>query len=268
MAAEQWRPDFFYIYLPHLDYAAQRNGPESVEADTAVAELDELIGQLAERMGAAYGEDLLWLVAGEYAITPVDHVAYPNRVLRQAGLLAVRQEADGERAWTWRRAGPGRWSITSSRTSSSPAATGQLAARVAEVFRREPGIAEVLLGDERGPLRIGPSAERRGGFDFPAAELAGVLLVAFRRSRAAVGADGRYSPQARLRPGGTLLRPATKGIPLDARRIKGSHGAPAVERGQRGVILASEPICLPGVVVADTDVFGVVLRHFGLKAAG
>ena len=30
---ERWQPDFFYIYLPHLDYAAQRAGPESAAAD-------------------------------------------------------------------------------------------------------------------------------------------------------------------------------------------------------------------------------------------
>ena len=30
IAARQWQPDFFYIYLPHLDYAAQRTGPDSV----------------------------------------------------------------------------------------------------------------------------------------------------------------------------------------------------------------------------------------------
>ena len=35
-------------------------------------------------------------MAGEYAITPVDHVSYPNRLLREAGLLAVREDDDGE----------------------------------------------------------------------------------------------------------------------------------------------------------------------------
>ena len=96
IAARQWQPDFFYIYLPHLDYAAQRTGPDSAAADAAVAELDEVIGRLASGMAEAYDDELLWLVAGEYAITPVDHVTYPNRVLREAGLLAVREADDGE----------------------------------------------------------------------------------------------------------------------------------------------------------------------------
>ena len=44
LAARQCQPDFFYIYLPQLDYAAQRTGPDSAAADTAVAELDERVG--------------------------------------------------------------------------------------------------------------------------------------------------------------------------------------------------------------------------------
>ena len=31
-AAEKYRPNFFYIYLPHLDYAAQKVGPDSPAA--------------------------------------------------------------------------------------------------------------------------------------------------------------------------------------------------------------------------------------------
>ena len=59
--------------------------------------------------------------------------------------------------------------------------------------------------------------------------------------------------------------PATKSIPLDATLIKGSHGAPAVDPSQRSVLLASDPTLLPGPSVADTDVFDIVLRHFGLQ---
>ena len=224
VAAEQWQPDFFYIYLPHLDYAAQRNGPESVEADTAVAELDEVIGQLAGRLGAAYGEELLWLVAGEYAITPVDHVAYPNRVLREAGLLAVRdprpasgcpaggEELDLEASRAW--------AMVDHQFSHVFVSGGDpaLAQRVAEVFRGQPGIAEVLLGEDLA--RYGLDHPRSGEVVLisRAAELAGVLLVAFRRPCAGVGPHGRYSPQARLRPGGTVLRPGVAGHPAWRRR--------------------------------------------------
>ena len=107
VAAERFRPHFFYLYLPHLDYAAQKTGPDSEQATSALAEMDEAIGRLADGFARAYGgADLLWLAASEYVITPVDHVTYPNRVLREAGLLQVDTRGDGEhldfansRAW-------------------------------------------------------------------------------------------------------------------------------------------------------------------------
>ena len=54
IAARRWQPDLFYIYLPSLDYAAQRTGPDSAAAQAAVAELDEVIGRLAAGMAEAY----------------------------------------------------------------------------------------------------------------------------------------------------------------------------------------------------------------------
>ena len=269
LAAERWQPDFFYIYLPHLDYSAQRNGPESVEADTAVAELDEVLGHLAAGMRQAYGADLLWLVAGEYTITPVDHVSYPNRLLREAGLLAVRDQADGEHLDL---EASHAWALADHQFShvflaGDEADLAARAVQVAELFRGQPGIAEVLVGTERS----------RYGLDHPRS--GEVVLISSSRSWQAYPwwlSDERAPQFARTvdihrKPGYDPLElyfdPATKGIPLDARRIKGSHGAPAVDRAQRTVILVSEPTHLPGPVLADTDVFGVIWRHFGLKAS-
>jgi hypothetical protein len=264
VAARQWQPDFFYIYLPSLDYAAQRTGPDSVAADAAVAELDEVIGKLAQGMTDAYDGDLLWLVAGEYAITPVDHVAYPNRVLREAGLLAVRQTDDGEQIdFQESRA----FALVDHQFSHVFVAEGdqRLAARVADVFRGQPGIGEVLVGTQLG--RYGLEHPRSGE----------VILISTPRSWQAYYwwlSDDRAPPLARTvdihrKPGYDPVElcfdPATRGIPLDATRIKGSHGAPALDHAQRSVLLASEPLVLPGPALKDTDVFGIVLKHFGLQ---
>src|SRR5688572_2597556 len=48
VAARRFRPNFFYIYLPHLDYAAQKSGPDSPAAVAAIGELDEAIGRLID----------------------------------------------------------------------------------------------------------------------------------------------------------------------------------------------------------------------------
>lgn len=264
IAAAEWQPDFFYIYLPHLDYAAQRNGPDSSEADLAIAELDEVIGKLADDMTNAYDEELLWIVAGEYAITPVDHVSYPNRVLREAGLLAVRETDDGEHLdFEHSQA----FAMVDHQFSHVFVANSdeRLAAQVADLFRGQPGIAEVLVGTQRG----------RYGLEHPRSGEA--ILISTPKSWQAYYwwlADDRAPKFARTvdihrKPGYDPVElcfdPATKSIPLDATRIKGSHGAPAVDHSQLSVLLASEPTLFSGPMAKDTDVFGIVLKHFGLR---
>jgi len=89
IAANRFRPRFYYIYLPHLDYAAQKFGPDSPQAVTSLKELDgtSTIGRLIDGLHDAGMHDVLWLAAGEYAITKVDGASFPNRRLREAGFL-------------------------------------------------------------------------------------------------------------------------------------------------------------------------------------
>ncbi|MCX7914881.1 MAG: alkaline phosphatase family protein [Verrucomicrobiae bacterium] len=86
---EKKRPDFMAVYLPHLDYAAQKYGPESSQARQALREVDRVAGRLLEL-------DAVRVVVSEYSLTPVRRVIYPNRLLRRAGLLRVREIAGKE----------------------------------------------------------------------------------------------------------------------------------------------------------------------------
>ncbi len=264
LATRQWRPDLFYIYLPHLDYAAQRNGPDSDAATAAVAELDAVVGRLVEGLREAYDENPLWLVAGEYAIAPVDHVTYPNRVLREAGLLAVREEDGCE---LLDPAGSRAWALVDHQFSHVFVADAdeEVARRVAELFAGHEGIAEVLVGDARGRYHLDHA---RSGE---------VVLISTPQSWQAYywwDDDGRAPAFARTvdihrKPGYDPVElhfdPATKSIPLDTALVQGSHGAPAEDESQRTVLLASEPTRFPKEIMADTDVFGVVLQHFGIE---
>jgi hypothetical protein len=56
--------------------------------------------------------------------------------------------------------------------------------------------------------------------------------------------------------------PVAKGIPLDATLVKGSHGAPAVDANQQGVVLTSAGGVLGGDPTHDTDIARCVLRQF------
>jgi predicted AlkP superfamily pyrophosphatase or phosphodiesterase len=263
-AAERWRPDFFYVYVPHLDYAAQRSGPESAAAGEAVGQLDDLLERLLGGFRQAYDAEPIWLVAGEYAITPVEHVSYPNRVLREAGLLAVREEEDGEHLDP---AASRAWAMVDHQFShvfidpDDPA----LAGKVADVFRREPGIAEVLVGEQLA--RYGLDHERSGE----------VVLVSEPESWQAYywwTSDDRAPAFARTvdihrKPGYDPVElhfdRATRSIPLDATLVQGSHGAPAVDAAQRSVIGSSRRGVLgQRARMVDTDVFDVVMRQLGV----
>ncbi len=266
-AARRWRPSFFYIYLPHLDYAAQRSGPDSAAAEAAVQELDAAIARLAAGLHEAYCR-LVWLAAGEYAITPVKHVSYPNRLLREAGLLAVREADDGEHLDFARSRA---WAMVDHQLAHVYVADGdpQTIARVAEVFQGQPGIAAVLVGSELA----------RFGLDHPRS--GEVLLISQPDSWLAYywwQSDDRAPAFARTvdihrKPGydpvELFFDVASKSIPLDAMLVKGSHGAPVANPDQRTVLVASQPLLAPsGGLLRDVDVFDIVLRHFGIELLG
>ena len=262
-AARQWQPKFFYIYLPHLDFAAQRSGPESVAADAAIDELDTIIGKLENDFNEAYDEELLWLAVGEYVINRVNHVVYPNRVLREAGLLAVREQEDGEHLdFAASRA----FALADHQFSHIYISDGsdETAVEVAKLFQGRPGIAEALVGAQRSRYALDhPRSGEVILISTPDSWQAYYWwLAADRAPRFARTVDIHRKPG--YDPVELFFDPAGKSIPLDASLVKGSHGAPAAERSRRSVILASEPVMFPGPPVADTDVFGIVMKHFGI----
>ena len=266
LAAGEYRPDFFYIYLPHLDYAAQRSGPDSPAALEALAELDTQIEKLAAGIPQAYQRDPQWLIAGEYAITPVEQVTYPNRLLREAGLLEVRPEEDGEHLDLVKSRA---WALVDHQFSHVfvAGADPKVIDRVVDLFTGRPGIAEVLWGDQLA----------RYDLDHPRS--GEVVLVSTPDSWQAFYwwlSDDRAPGYARTvdihrKPGydpvELYIDPPTKSIPLDATLVKGSHGAPALDRSQHTVLMSSRPGVFPGTTVADTDVFEIVLKAFGLGAS-
>ena len=263
LAAQKYRPNFFYIYLPHLDYAAQKAGPDSDAARKSLGELDAEIGKLVEGMEAAYSEAPLWLMAGEYAIAAVDSVSFPNRVLRKAGLLAVREADDGEHLDFASKA----WALVDHQFSHVFVQGGEakIIKRVANLFKKQPGISEVLTGDKLGKY----------GLDHPRS--GDVVLVSEPNSWQAYywWEDDAQAPgfartvDIHRKPGydpvELFFDPKTKGIPLDATLVRGSHGAPVKSSAQQSVLLCSEPGVFVGGQAADVDVAGIVLRQFEIE---
>ncbi len=281
-AAKKFTPNFFYIYLPHLDYAAQSHGPDSDKAMKALGELDETIGRLVDGFSEAYdglprpskpGDDglgrpsysgALWLVASEYTITPVDHVAYPNRILRAAGLLTACEEDDGGELIDF--ANSQAWALVDHQFSHVfvKDRSEKVIQQVKQLFTSQEGIAEALAGEDRNKYDI--AHERSGD----------VVLISTKNSWQAYYYwldDAKAPAFARTvdihrKPGYDPVElhfdMATKSIPLDATLIKGSHGAPPHDEDQRGVLLSSEAGVFPSAPTADIDVCTIVLRQFGI----
>ncbi len=262
IAAARYRPSFFLIYLPHLDYAAQREGPDSPAANQACRELDEELGRLFDGFHRVYGDERpLWLIASEYAIVSVEHVTYPNRLLRQAGLLQVRQTETGEQLDFETSSA---WALVDHQTAHVFVQHEADLGRAVDLFRNVAEIDEVLVGQQRGRYHL----------DHPRS--GEIILVSSPNSWMAYywWLDDRKAPSfARTvdihrKPGYDPVElfwdPAARAIPLNASLVRGSHGAPAETAAQRGVFLASDRGLVEQPSLADTDLCGIILRSFGL----
>ena len=89
LRSPQYRTDVLCCYLPHLDYTLQRHGPDDPARLQRSAEA--LARPLRQLVDAGRDAGYAVLVWGDYAITPARRAVFPNRVLRRAGLLEVRQ---------------------------------------------------------------------------------------------------------------------------------------------------------------------------------
>jgi predicted AlkP superfamily pyrophosphatase or phosphodiesterase len=85
---KQFAPDLLFSYLPHLDYDLQRHGPGSRQA---LKSLDFTLECIARMKMEAQTQGYHWLFYGDYAIQAVSGAVFPNRRLREAGLLKTRQ---------------------------------------------------------------------------------------------------------------------------------------------------------------------------------
>ena len=261
-AVGRYQPRFFFVYLPHLDYAAQKTGPDSPQAMAALVELDEVVGRLVDGVTAVHGDaQPLWLVASEYVIVPVDHVTYPNRVLREAGLLQVRDDGQGEQLDL---SASQAWCLVDHQFShvfvrdNDPGVIEQ----VRGLFRSAEGIAEVLSGQTRAKYAM--NHDRSGE----------LILISTPNSWQAYywWLDDSHAPpfastvDIHRKPGydpvELFFDAASKSIPLDASLVRGSHGAPALSPAQQGVLLSSQNGVFQSGVISDTEVADIVLQQF------
>ena len=84
-------PALTLIYIPHLDYVLQREGPNSPNLAAELREVDRIVGGLLDECATRHARPI---VLSEYGIEAATQPVYLNRALREAGLLTVRDELD------------------------------------------------------------------------------------------------------------------------------------------------------------------------------
>ncbi|HZB39298.1 MAG TPA: nucleotide pyrophosphatase/phosphodiesterase family protein [Beijerinckiaceae bacterium] len=280
------RPTLTLVYLPHLDYDLQRHGPD--ERHPAVAQsLHDLDAVAGDLVGAAARQGLNVVVLSEYGITPVDAPVHPNRALREAGFLAVREEDGAEMLDP---VASRAFAVCDHQIAHVYVAEPSLADPVAKVLRDLDGVDQVLDGagkrahaldhlrsgelvalakpnawfsyyywlDDGGAPDFARTVEihRKPGYD--PVEL--FLDPAIRFPKLALG--------ARLAKRRLGLRTLMDVIPLNASLVKGSHGRITSRSEDGPLVISSKPALLPDGPVAATQVKQLILDHvFGAFAS-
>jgi predicted AlkP superfamily pyrophosphatase or phosphodiesterase len=274
---DRHRPSLSLVYLPHLDYNLQRLGPGDPAIRKDLAEIDRVSGELIDHFQARGARVI---VLSEYGITDVSGPIHINRVLREAGLIAIRPEL-------------GLDTLDTGASEAFAVADHQVAhvyirdpTRVPEVkalLERVPGVERVLDGE----------GKRAFGLDHPrSGELVAISrpdrwftyyfwlddrlapdyarTVDIHRKPGYDPAELFLDPRIPLLPlkAAWILLKKQLGfrylmdvIPLDATLVKGSHGRLTDDPRQGPVFITSEKHLLRQETVAATDVKGLILEH-------
>lgn len=271
------RPDLTMVYLPHLDYDPQRFGPSGADMGRCVRELDEACAPLleaAKEVGAK-----VWVVS-EYGHCDVDRPVYVNRVLREAGLLAVRGGPFGEQLDTF---GSRAFAVCDHQVAHVYVKEPADVERVREVLG--PVADRVLVGEERAEIGLDHErsgevvllSRRREWFAYPF-WLDDAVAPDYARA-VAIHAKPGFDPcemffdpklsMPKARVAWKVLkkklgfRMVLDVVPLDASIVRGSHGLVA-EDPRDGAVIVGHGERPSGEVVPMTAVRDLVLGALGL----
>jgi len=148
---EKQRPDLIMVYLPHMDYAAQKNGPQSEEFRQSMIQVDQIVGGLMSFLESSnLRNQYEIMLTSEYSFNQVNHCLSPNIILRENGLLATRKIGCKEYVdYEYSKA----FAMVDHQVAHVFIKSGH-EEKVMSVFKHEEGIAEVLDKKEQGKMNI------------------------------------------------------------------------------------------------------------------
>jgi predicted AlkP superfamily pyrophosphatase or phosphodiesterase len=271
-------PTLGLVYLPHLDYGLQRLGPDDPAIAGELRRIDEVCGELIDM---AERDQARVVILSEYGITKVERGIHVNRALRDAGLLAWREELGEEH-------------FDAGASQAFAVVDHQIAHVYVADRGRVPEIKALLEGIDGVERVLDDDGKREVGLDHPRS---GELVAISRPDRWFTyywWHDDRRAPDfartvdihrkpgydpvelfldpslplpkiyvaARLVQTKLLgLRRLLDVIPLDDTLVRGSHGRPTDRLEQGPVLISNAPELVGEHPLDATDVKRIVLDH-------
>lgn len=88
---EKLRPNLMFVYIPHIDYSAQRFGKNSSEVRDDLKKADEIVGKIVKKTSKlGINDQTEFVILSEYSFDDVSGSIHLNVKLREAGLLDTR----------------------------------------------------------------------------------------------------------------------------------------------------------------------------------
>jgi predicted AlkP superfamily pyrophosphatase or phosphodiesterase len=234
---ESERPNFLFVYVPHVDYSAQRFGKESTQVRDDLKKADEIVGRIVQKTtDLGMEQEAQFIIVSEYGFNDVKGAIPLNLSLRDAGLLSVlsiegREYLDFEHS----------------------KAFAMVDHQVAHVYIKPgfEGLVRKLLGDTPGIDRVLDSKDKKGlAIDH---ERSGELIAISAKDMwfsyywwhdENKAPEFAHKVDIHRKPGydpvELFFNQKTRSIPLDVNLVKGSHGRPPdLETGEGLAFYAS-----------------------------
>ncbi len=276
-------PTLTLIYLPHLDYGLQRCGTELTKIAQELKELDTVCGNLIdfyETRGAQV------IILAEYGIMPVTRPIHLNRLLREQGYLAVRDELGRELL------DPGAsdaFAVVDHQVAHIYINKSSRLREVVQLLKEAPGVAEVL---DEGGKRVYQLDHRRCGDLVVISEPDAWFTYYYWLDDQAAPDFARtvdihrkpgYDPielfidpklkYPKVKIGWKLLkkqfgmRTLMDVISLDATLVRGSHGRIPTLNFDYPVFITKQHRLLDTEIINATDVCGLIFAHLTGKSS-
>jgi predicted AlkP superfamily pyrophosphatase or phosphodiesterase len=283
---KKYQPTLSLIYLPHLDYNFQRFGPPGPrgsslarsEIQNDLARIDEITADLIAFLEQR-GIDCI--ILSEYGITSVDTPIHLNRLFREKGWIAIKDELGLELL----DAGASKiFAVADHQVAHIYINDPAIAPQVLSILQNIPALERIL--NAQGKTEFGIDHQRSG--DLIAISKPNAWFTYYYWLDDAKAPDFARTVDIHRKPGYDpvelfidpaikfpLLKIATKLlkkklgfrmlmdlIPLDATLVKGSHGHPTQNPAEQPILIAPTAL-MDKSQLASTDIFGLIHRAVG-----